>query len=610
MVKRVFLVVLDSFGLGFAPDEKAFGDEGSNTLASVLSKTNTPLNNLAKMGLFNIVGHQDQRILDYISKFPDLSRPIGAYARLCELSNGKDTTIGHWEMSGIISTDPMPTFPNGFPQEVLEKLSNATGRRILCNKPYSGTKVIEDYGQEHLDTGALIVYTSADSVMQIAAHEDIIPVDELYSICKKAREIMTGKYAVGRIIARPFVGVLGSFTRTSNRHDFSLEAPSATLLDVMKHYSYRVISIGKIKDIFASRGITDAFHTNSNDEGIETLLATMDQDFNGLCFVNLVDFDMVYGHRNDIDGYAKAISTFDSALGKVLDKLLPDDLLIVTADHGCDPSTESTDHSRETVPLMIYGKGYELPSNLGELTGFNNISTIIQNSLMSRVIENRFNPPTLSHKYDSSNLLSYVDMTNLKVDATYEDIEALVNNAIASNAASVCVQPSFVSHASDIASGRLAICTVIGFPNGYSTCATKVFEAKEACDNGASEIDMVVNLTHIKSKRFDYVSKEIAALSNAVHEKGAILKVIIETCFLTEEEKVTLCRIVTEAKADFIKTSTGFGTAGATIEDVKLMKANIGPDVQIKAAGGIRSFELAQEMIDAGANRIGASGLK
>ncbi|MBQ1571970.1 MAG: phosphopentomutase [Clostridiales bacterium] len=609
MAKRVFLIVLDSFGIGGAPDAAAFGDEGSNTLAAVLSYSKAPFPNLAKMGLLAIDGEDDQRITDYRNAQETIPSPIGSYARVREISAGKDSTIGHWEIAGIISDKAQPTYPDGFPEEVMNALEEATGKEYLCNKPYSGTDVIRDYGEEHMKTGKPIIYTSADSVLQIAAHEEIIPLKELYDICAKAREVMTGDHAVGRVIARPFVGEPGNFTRTANRHDFSLSAPSSTMLDLLKNEGYDVISIGKIYDLFAGRGLTESNPTKGNTDGINKTIEMMDRDFNGLCFVNLVDFDMKYGHRNDIEGYATAMHEFDDALGIILSKLRDDDLLIITADHGCDPSTASTDHSRECIPLLIYGDGYRTPCNIGELSGFNNIAGIVLTAIMGRTYKKDFCPATDTNKPDPENIMSYVDLTNLKTTATGSDIEELIERAASLGTASVCVQPCFVKDAVRFSKGRVAVCTVIGFPNGYSTTATKVFEAKDACDNGASEIDMVININFVKSGRYDEVYEEIKLIAEAVHAKGALLKVIIETCNLTEDEKVRLCKIVSEAKADFIKTSTGFGSAGAKAEDIVLMKKNISPDVRIKAAGGIRTVEAAKEMLDSGAIRIGASKL-
>jgi len=609
MAKRVFLIVLDSFGIGGAPDAAAFGDEGSNTLAAVLSYSKASFPNLAKMGLLAIDGENDQRITDYRNAQETIPSPIGSYARVREISAGKDSTIGHWEIAGIISDKAQPTYPDGFPEEVMKALEEATGKEYLCNKPYSGTDVIRDYGEEHMKTGKPIIYTSADSVLQIAAHEEIIPLNELYDICAKAREVMTGNHAVGRVIARPFVGEPGNFTRTANRHDFSLSAPSSTMLDLLKNEGYDVISIGKIFDLFAGRGLTESNPTKGNTDGINKTIEMMDRDFTGLCFTNLVDFDMKYGHRNNIEGYATAMHEFDDALGIILSKLRDDDLLIITADHGCDPSTASTDHSRECIPLLIYGDGYRTPCNMGELSGFNNIAGIVLTAIMGRTYKKDFCPAADTNKPDPENIMSYVDLTNLKTTATGSDIEELIERAASLGTASVCVQPCFVKDAVRFSRGRVAVCTVIGFPNGYSTTATKVFEAKDACDNGASEIDMVININFVKSGRYDEVYEEIKLIAEAVHAKGALLKVIIETCDLTKDEKVRLCKIVSEAKADFIKTSTGFGSAGAKVEDIVLMKKNISPDVRIKAAGGIRTVEAAKEMLDSGAIRIGASKL-
>ena len=609
MTKRVFLIVLDSFGIGGAPDADKFGDEGSNTLAAVLSFSSAPYPNLSKMGLLAIDGEDDPRITAYKKAQESIPSPIGSYARVREISAGKDSTIGHWEIAGIISDKPQPTYPDGFPEDVIKRLEEATGREFLCNKPYSGTDVIRDYGEEHMNTGKPILYTSADSVLQIAAHEEVIPLDDLYDICKKAREIMTGVHAVGRVIARPFIGTPGNFTRTANRHDFSLAAPSSTMLDLLKSEGFDVISIGKIFDLFAGRGLTESNPTGGNSDGINKTIAMMDRDFTGLCFTNLVDFDMKYGHRNDIEGYATAMHEFDDALGTILEKLREDDLLIITADHGCDPSTPSTDHSRECIPLLIYGNGYRIPCNMGGLTGFNNIASIVLNALMSESHKIDFSPAADSNKPDPDNIMSYVDLTNLKTTATEADIKELIERAAALKTASVCVQPCFVKDAVRYSKGRVPVCTVIGFPNGYQTTGTKVYEAKEACDNGASEIDMVINICFVKSGRYSEVYEEIRLIAEEVHAKGALLKVIIETCDLTEEEKVKVCKIVSDAKADFIKTSTGFGSAGAKVEDIILMKNNIAPGVRIKAAGGIRTVESAKEMLEAGAIRIGASKL-
>lgn len=368
-MKRIFLIVLDSFGIGEAPDADEFGDVGSNTLGAVAKSAKFHTPNMGKLGLFHIDGVE--------VKDKNKVSLEGSYARMRESSAGKDTTIGHWEIAGIISENPMPTFPNGFPKELLDELSSRTGRGILCNKPYSGTQVIKDYGEEHIKTGDLIVYTSADSVLQIAAHESIIPIEELYQYCEIAREICTGEWGVGRIIARPFEGEAPNFTRTSRRHDYSLLPPKTTALDALKESQYDVIGIGKIFDIFAGKGITNAIRTKNNEEGIEQTIEWIKKDFNGLCFINLVDFDMIYGHRNDVDGYANALSYFDKNLSRITEEMKEDDILIITADHGCDPSTESTDHSREYVPCMVYGNKIKPGVNLGTRNSFADIGSTI-----------------------------------------------------------------------------------------------------------------------------------------------------------------------------------------------------------------------------------------
>ena len=371
MAKRVFLIVLDSFGAGEAPDAVAFGDEGSNTLASVASSPKFHAPNLLKMGLFN---------LDGVACTPKEAQPTAAFARLQEVSKGKDTTIGHWEIAGLESEKALPVFPNGFPKELLDEFEKQTGRKAICNKPYSGTDVIRDYGEEHLKTGALIVYTSADSVFQIAANEEIVPLEELYRYCEIARKLLVGDWAVGRVIARPFIGTNASdFKRTSNRHDFSIKPPGRTMLDAVAGSCRDVIAVGKIFDIFVGQGITKKITTKNNNDGMNVTLDLAEQEFEGLCFVNLVDFDMVYGHRNDVDGYANAITEFDVALGELLPLLRPDDLLIITADHGCDPATPSTDHSREYVPMLVYGASVQPGVDLKTVRSFSTIaSTVVE----------------------------------------------------------------------------------------------------------------------------------------------------------------------------------------------------------------------------------------
>lgn len=369
-MKRVFLIVLDSFGIGEAPDAKDFGDEGSNTLLVVSKSLYFDLPNLEKLGLFAVDGAE-------IDGDRQSTVPIGTYGRMTEQSKGKDTTIGHWEIAGIISEKPLPVYPKGFPEEVTAVFEQETGRKILCNRPYSGTEVIRDYGDEHVKTGALIVYTSADSVFQIAAHEDVVPPEELYRYCKIARKILTGKHGVGRVIARPFIGESGHYTRTSNRHDFSIEPPKLTMLDQLKEKGFDVIGIGKIHDIFAGKGLTEFSFTKNNEDGIEQTKEWMKKRFEGLCFVNLVDFDMLYGHRNDVDGYAKALSYFDKQLPKLLGLMQEGDILMITADHGCDPSTPSTDHSREYTPFLMYQYGQAKGVNLKTRKTFADIGSTV-----------------------------------------------------------------------------------------------------------------------------------------------------------------------------------------------------------------------------------------
>lgn len=367
--KRVFLIVLDSVGIGGAADAEDFGDDNPDTLKSIAALKNFDTPNLARLGLFNIDG------IDFYKREEN---PHGAFARVCEASAGKDTTIGHWEIAGITSERPLPTYPDGFPPEVIGELEKSFGRKILCNKPYSGTKVIHDYGREHEATGALIVYTSADSVLQIAAHEGIVPVEELYKFCRTARAIMRGVHGVGRIIARPFVGEFPNYERTPRRHDFSLEPPKETILDALQKKNLATIGVGKISDIFAGRGISRSLGVNEdNSDGMNKTLRVMAEEFSGLCFVNLVDFDMKYGHRRDVDGYARAMTTFDAELGEFLNKMRGDDLLMITADHGCDPAAQGTDHTRENVPLIVYGSKVRAGVNLGTLKTFADIAATL-----------------------------------------------------------------------------------------------------------------------------------------------------------------------------------------------------------------------------------------
>lgn len=368
-MKRVLLIVLDSFGIGEMEDAAEYGDKGTSTIRSVASSSYFHMPNMAQMGLFNIEG---------VDCGKRTENPSARIARMKEASKGKDTTIGHWEIAGITSRKPLPVYPDGFPKEILDEFSTKTGRGVLCNKPYSGTAVIQEYGDAHMNTGDLIVYTSADSVFQIAAHEEIVPVEQLYEYCRIARSILQGEHGVGRVIARPFIGPCGGyFKRTPHRHDFSILPPSVTMLDQLSESGKDVIAVGKITDIFAGKGITESVYTSGNEEGIERTLEYLDKDFEGLLFVNLVDFDMLYGHRNDIDGYAKALAYFDEKLPEICGKLKEDDILMITADHGCDPGyTVSTDHSREHTPFLMYGTKV-VPGNLGTRVTFADIGATV-----------------------------------------------------------------------------------------------------------------------------------------------------------------------------------------------------------------------------------------
>lgn len=365
-MKRVFLIVLDSFGIGEMPDAADFGDTGANTLRTCYNTGKLNIPNLASLGLFNIDG---------VNFGEKEEAPRGAFLRLSELSKGKDTTTGHWEIAGMVSEKAFPTFPNGFPSEIIGEFERRTGRKTLCNLPYSGTKVIADYGEEHIKTGALIVYTSADSVFQIAAHEKVVPVKKLYEYCEIAREILKGDYAVGRVIARPFEGDF-PFRRTSRRHDFSLVPPKDTMLDILNKNGFETIGIGKIYDIFAGKGIKLCNREIGNANDMRITSKYLEMDWRGLCFTNLVDFDMLYGHRRDPEGYTNALNEFDIWLGEFMGKMHSDDVLILTADHGCDPCHSGTDHTREYIPVLIYG-GKIKNAALGTRKGFCEIAGTI-----------------------------------------------------------------------------------------------------------------------------------------------------------------------------------------------------------------------------------------
>lgn len=375
-MKRVFLIVLDSVGVGEMPDAAAFGDQGSHTVYAASHYDGFYMPNMQKLGFFNLDG---MKVDEKHAWAKEKVEQTGTICRLSEKSKGKDTTTGHWEIAGLISREAMPTFPNGFPKDLIDQFEKRTGRKVLCNKPYSGTEVIKDYGKEHIETGALIVYTSADSVFQIAAHESVVPVEQLYEYCEIARELCQGAYGVGRVIARPFEGEW-PYSRTSRRHDYSLLPPKDTMLDKIKAAGMDVLAVGKINDIFAGKGVTEMIRTQDNADGIDKTIAYMQRDFHGLCFTNLVDFDMKYGHRNDIDGYGKALSYFDSRLPELLSLLKEEDVLMITADHGCDPSTPSTDHSREYIPWVITGDKIAA-KNLGTKDGFGYIGGTILDML-------------------------------------------------------------------------------------------------------------------------------------------------------------------------------------------------------------------------------------
>ena len=364
---RTFLIVIDSFGVGEMPDAEKFGDKGSNTFLNIHNNTKLDLPNLAKLGLYSLDG----------IKLPCDKKVVGSFCRLSEKTPAKDTTAGHYEMMGIVTKHPNPTYPNGFPQDVIKKLEKKCKCGFLGNVVASGTEIIKELGKQHLKTQKPILYTSADSVLQIAAHVDVVPLERLYEICQSARAVMKGRHNVGRVIARPFAGAVGEFYRTPDRRDYALLPPKKSVLDIMKKKGHNVIGVGKIADIFCNQGITEDYHTKTNIDGMTKVLELLNYDFDGLCFANFVETDSLYGHRNDIEGYAKALMEIDKFLPKFMKGMRKDDVLIIAADHGCDPSTKSTDHSREYVPCLIYGDCIKQGVDLGTLNGFDNIGQFI-----------------------------------------------------------------------------------------------------------------------------------------------------------------------------------------------------------------------------------------
>ncbi|OPJ56966.1 phosphopentomutase [Alkalithermobacter paradoxus] len=372
-MKRAVVIVMDSIGIGELPDSEKFGDKGVNTLGNIIkSSKDIKIPNLIKLGIGNIDGFDAIESID---------SPIGAFGKCAEVSQGKDTTTGHWEMVGLLVESPFKTFPDGFPTEIIQEFERKTGRKVIGNKPASGTAILDELGKEHMETGNVIVYTSADSVFQIAAHEEVVPLDELYEMCKIARDMLMGDNAVARVIARPFVGEEGNFTRTSNRRDFSLDPYDATILNNIKDAGLDVIGVGKIEDIFNGNGITEAVHTKDNMDGINKTIEYINKDNKGLIFTNLVDFDSKYGHRRDVEGYKKAIEELDSKIPEIIDSLKEDDILILTADHGNDPTYKGTDHTREYVPVLVYGKGVKAGANIGIRKSFADIGATVTDIL-------------------------------------------------------------------------------------------------------------------------------------------------------------------------------------------------------------------------------------
>ncbi len=615
-VNRVIVIVLDSAGIGEAPDAADYGDVGSHTLGNMARAVGgLRLPNMEQLGLGNIA------ILDGVA--PQVA-PMAVFGKMDEVSAGKDTTTGHWELMGLHLYQPFPLYPQGFPAAIMDVFEERIGRGTLGNYPASGTEIIALLGEEHVRTGKPIIYTSGDSVFQIAAHEDVIPIDELYEICETARDLLRGAHEVSRVIARPFVGEAGNFTRTANRHDYSVVPPQPTLLDNLKDAGLMVHAVGKINDIFVGQGITSYVKTQDNMDGVDkTIAAIRDRPQRGMIFTNLVDFDAKFGHRNNPQGYADSLAEFDRRLPEIMDALAEDDVLVLTADHGNDPTTPSTDHSREYVPVLLMGDLLRQGINIGVRDSFADLAATIADllqvarppkgdSFMQEIV-----PTVAGAKQaelvamidrDTSLIAGLIDHTLLGAAATTAEIEQLCAEARQSGCASVCVNPTHVPLVIEkLAGSAVKCCTVIGFPLGANTKKLKVIETEQAIEAGAQEVDMVINVGALKDGRLDFVGEEIAAVVQTAHALGALCKVIIETALLSDEEKVHACELALCAGADFVKTSTGFSTGGATLADVALMRETVGDRLGVKASGGVRSGADALAMVRAGANRIGST---
>ncbi len=615
-VNRFVVIVLDSVGIGEAPDAADFGDVGSHTLGNIARVTGgLNLPNLQKMGLGNIA------VLQGID--PQLE-PTAVYGRMAEVSAGKDTTTGHWELMGVELKRPFPTYPNGFPPEVIGYFEGMIGMTALGNYPASGTVIIEELGAEHMRTGQPIVYTSGDSVFQIAAHEEVIPPDELYEMCQIARDILVGEHEVGRVIARPFVGEPGQFVRTANRHDFSVSPPEPTLLDNLKEAGLMAFGVGKIIDIFNKQGVTGHVYTQDNNDGISKTIAAMrKQTERGLIFTNLVDFDAKFGHRNNPRGYRDALEEFDRRLPEILDALADDDILVITADHGNDPTFPGTDHTREYVPILIAGKSARAGANIGVRASFADLAATIADVLgveptsagqsfknqMLKTLDHISGRPLLDWiAQDPARIARIIDHTILKANATQADVAQVCDEAKEYNFASVCVNAGHVPFVADqLAGTEVKTCAVVGFPLGATLTSVKAAETAAAIMAGADEIDMVINIGALKAKDDELVEDDIAAVVATAHAHDVLCKVIIETSYLTDAEKERVCRMAVRAGADYVKTSTGFSGGGATPEDVALMRQTVGVKAGVKASGGVRTYADALAVITAGANRIGAS---
>jgi len=608
--KRVIIIVIDACGVGELPDADRYGDRGAATLPNVAAATGgLYMPNCESLGLGNIASIKGVR-----PRAAGRQTAVGCFGRMAEKAAGKDSTSGHWEIGGVVLDKPFPVFPDGFPAALVKEFESRAGVRTIGNKAASGTQIIDELGEEHLRTKALILYTSADSVFQLAAHEELYPPERQYEICRIARDLLQGQYGVGRVIARPFLGKPGSFQRTAGRRDFSLVPPSDTVFDLVQANGFKTLSIGKIYDLYARRGFYASVEAKNNYEVMTRVLGAVREDqFHQIVMANCVDFDMLWGHRNDAKMFAKGLEDFDRQLGDLLIALRDDDLLLITADHGCDPTIKtSTDHTREYVPLLVYGRKIRKGVNLGTRETFADVACTVAEvfSLEHSLPGKSFLPEVvLDTKADRMNmqeLNAVFDHAALGPEVTESDIALLCWEARKYHFCAVAVNPVWVAMArEELHSSDVRLVAAVGFPLGASRTDIKIIEATRAVSDGAGEIDMVANIGWIASGRYDLVTEEISRVRKSL-PFNVVLKVIIEAGKLTEEQQVKATRCVAAGGAQFVKTSTGF-FGSVTVEQVARLAQAAQGKIGVKAAGGIRTLAQCRELLRAGAGRLGSS---